>query len=117
MAAEEADVDIEGDLVPAAAQSGSDENTASVLQDHYLDSSWRTENGLIPWTLDSTISEENRAVIEKMLLEEDHWLLALFLSSVCDICNLNFGELIYFFTCKIKGLNKKFSDFLIYKDC
>ncbi|XP_017900223.1 PREDICTED: histone H2A deubiquitinase MYSM1 isoform X5 [Capra hircus] len=74
MAAEEADVDIEGDLVPAAAQSGSDENTASVLQDHYLDSSWRTENGLTPWTLDSTISEENRAVIEKMLLEEEYYL-------------------------------------------
>ncbi|XP_029802631.1 histone H2A deubiquitinase MYSM1 isoform X2 [Suricata suricatta] len=74
MAAEEADVDIEGDVVPTAAQPGSDENTASVLQDHYLDSSWRTENGLIPWTLDSTISEENRAVIEKMLLEEQYYL-------------------------------------------
>ncbi|XP_077748087.1 deubiquitinase MYSM1 isoform X2 [Canis aureus] len=74
MAAEEADVDIEGDVVPAAAQPGSDGNTASVLQDHYLDSSWRTENGLIPWTLDSTISEENRAVIEKMLLEEEYYL-------------------------------------------
>uniref|UniRef100_A0A8C0QZV1 Deubiquitinase MYSM1 n=1 Tax=Canis lupus dingo TaxID=286419 RepID=A0A8C0QZV1_CANLU len=35
---------------------------------------WRTENGLIPWTLDSTISEENRAVIEKMLLEEEYYL-------------------------------------------
>nr|XP_025727513.1 histone H2A deubiquitinase MYSM1 isoform X3 [Callorhinus ursinus] len=74
MAAEEADVDIEGDVVPAAAQPGSDEHTASVLQDHYLDSSWRSENGLIPWTLDSTISEENRAVIEKMLLEEEYYL-------------------------------------------
>ncbi|XP_072586894.1 deubiquitinase MYSM1 isoform X4 [Vulpes vulpes] len=74
MAAEEADVDIEGDVVPAAAQPGSDGNTASVLQDHYLDSSWRTENGLVPWTLDSTISEENRAVIEKMLLEEEYYL-------------------------------------------
>ncbi|XP_032152736.1 histone H2A deubiquitinase MYSM1 isoform X1 [Sapajus apella] len=76
MAAEEADVDIEGDVVAAAgAQPGSDENTASVLQkDHYLDSSWRTENGLIPWTLDNTISEENRAVIEKMLLEEEYYL-------------------------------------------
>ncbi|XP_055978266.1 deubiquitinase MYSM1 isoform X2 [Sorex fumeus] len=74
MAAEEADVDIEGDVVPAASQSGSDETTASVLQDHYLDSSWRTENSLIPWTLDSTISEENRAVIEKMLLEEEYYL-------------------------------------------
>ncbi|XP_037004409.2 deubiquitinase MYSM1 isoform X5 [Artibeus jamaicensis] len=47
MAAEEADVDIEGDVVAAAAQSGSNENTASVLQDHYLDSSWRNENSLI----------------------------------------------------------------------
>uniref|UniRef100_A0A2K5L2I4 Deubiquitinase MYSM1 n=1 Tax=Cercocebus atys TaxID=9531 RepID=A0A2K5L2I4_CERAT len=76
MAAEEADVDIEGDVVAAAgAQPGSDKNTASVLQkDHYLDSSWRTENGLIPWTLDNTISEENRAVIEKMLLEEEYYL-------------------------------------------
>ncbi|XP_019598088.2 deubiquitinase MYSM1 isoform X1 [Rhinolophus sinicus] len=74
MAAEEADVDIEGDVVAAAAQPGSNDNTASVLQDHYLDSSWRTGNGLIPWTLDSTISEENRAVIEKMLLEEEYYL-------------------------------------------
>ncbi|XP_073090104.1 deubiquitinase MYSM1 isoform X2 [Manis javanica] len=74
MAAEEVEVDVEGDVVPAAAQPGSDENTASALQDHYLDSSWRTENGLIPWTLDSTISEENRAVIEKMLLEEEYYL-------------------------------------------
>ncbi|XP_001110190.2 deubiquitinase MYSM1 isoform X1 [Macaca thibetana thibetana] len=76
MAAEEADVDIEGDVVAAAgAQPGGDKNTASVLQkDHYLDSSWRTENGLIPWTLDNTISEENRAVIEKMLLEEEYYL-------------------------------------------
>ncbi|KAF6110264.1 Myb like, SWIRM and MPN domains 1 [Phyllostomus discolor] len=74
MAAEEADVDIEGDVVAAAAQPGSNENTASVLQDHYLDSSWRTENSLIPWTLDNTISEENRAVIEKMLLEEEYYL-------------------------------------------
>ncbi|XP_036899042.1 deubiquitinase MYSM1 isoform X2 [Sturnira hondurensis] len=74
MAAEEADVDIEGDVVAAAAQPGNNENTASVLQDHYLDSSWRTENSLIPWTLDNTISEENRAVIEKMLLEEEYYL-------------------------------------------
>ncbi|XP_071473986.1 deubiquitinase MYSM1 isoform X2 [Marmota flaviventris] len=76
MAAEEADVDIEGDVVAAAAAAppGNDENKASLLQDHYLDSSWRNENGLIPWTLDSTISEENRAVIEKMLLEEEYYL-------------------------------------------
>ncbi|XP_068054977.1 deubiquitinase MYSM1 isoform X1 [Anomalospiza imberbis] len=70
-AAEEPEVDIEGD--PAAAP-GDHENTASsLLQDHYLDSSWRTGNSL-PWTLDSSISEENRAVIEKMLLEEEYYL-------------------------------------------
>uniref|UniRef100_A0A6G1RIC0 Myb-like, SWIRM and MPN domain-containing protein 1 n=1 Tax=Hypotaenidia okinawae TaxID=2861861 RepID=A0A6G1RIC0_9GRUI len=46
---------------------------SSLLQDHYLDSSWRTDNSL-PWTLDSSISEENRAVIEKMLLEEEYYL-------------------------------------------
>ncbi|XP_037683022.1 histone H2A deubiquitinase MYSM1 isoform X1 [Choloepus didactylus] len=75
MAAEEVDVDIEGDVVAAAVQPGSDENTLSSAfqQDHYLDS-WRTDNGLIPWTLDSSISEENRAVIEKMLLEEEYYL-------------------------------------------
>ncbi|KAM6172034.1 deubiquitinase MYSM1 [Erethizon dorsatum] len=75
MAAEEMDVDVEGDVVAAAAQPGSDENAASVLQqDHYLDSSWKNANGLVPWTLDNTISEENRAVIEKMLLEEEYYL-------------------------------------------
>ncbi|XP_072505735.1 deubiquitinase MYSM1 isoform X2 [Notamacropus eugenii] len=76
MAAEEADVDIEGDPGAAAPPPcGSHENTASGLQqDHYLDSTWRTDNGLIPWTLDNTISAENRAVIEKMLLEEEYYM-------------------------------------------
>ncbi|XP_012971953.1 deubiquitinase MYSM1 isoform X3 [Mesocricetus auratus] len=73
MEAEEADVDVEGDVV-ASAQPGNDESTASVFQDHYLDSTWRRENGCLPWTLDSTISDENRAVIEKMLLEEEYYL-------------------------------------------
>uniref|UniRef100_A0A8B9FDC4 Myb-like, SWIRM and MPN domain-containing protein 1 n=1 Tax=Amazona collaria TaxID=241587 RepID=A0A8B9FDC4_9PSIT len=74
--AEELEVDIEGDpaAVPGSAGPGDHENTASgLLQDHYLDSSWRTDNSL-PWTLDSSISEENRAVIEKMLLEEEYYL-------------------------------------------
>uniref|UniRef100_A0A8C3K9U0 Myb-like, SWIRM and MPN domain-containing protein 1 n=1 Tax=Calidris pygmaea TaxID=425635 RepID=A0A8C3K9U0_9CHAR len=75
-AAEELEVDIEGDpaAAPGEAVAGDHENTASsLLQDHYLDSSWRTDNSL-PWTLDSSISEENRAVIEKMLLEEEYYL-------------------------------------------
>ncbi|NXF98031.1 MYSM1 deubiquitinase, partial [Eubucco bourcierii] len=70
------EVDIEGDPAagPGEAASGGNENKASsLLQDHYLDSSWRTDNSL-PWTLDSSISEENRAVIEKMLLEEEYYL-------------------------------------------
>ncbi|XP_065513147.1 deubiquitinase MYSM1 isoform X3 [Caloenas nicobarica] len=74
--AEEPEVDIEGDpaAVPGEAAPGDHENTASsLLHDHYLDSSWRTDNCL-PWTLDSSISEENRAVIEKMLLEEEYYL-------------------------------------------
>ncbi|CAO2593208.1 hypothetical protein LEMLEM_LOCUS7167 [Lemmus lemmus] len=69
MKAEEAGVDVEGDVL-VTAQPGNDENTASVFQDHYLDSTCGRENGYILWTLDSTISDENRAVIEKMLLEE-----------------------------------------------
>ncbi|XP_021260936.1 histone H2A deubiquitinase MYSM1 isoform X3 [Numida meleagris] len=76
MAAEEPEVDVEGDsaAAPGEAASGAHENSASsLLQDHYLDSSWRTDNSL-PWTLDSSISEENRAVIEKMLLEEEYYL-------------------------------------------
>uniref|UniRef100_A0A8B9ENV5 Myb-like, SWIRM and MPN domain-containing protein 1 n=1 Tax=Anser cygnoides TaxID=8845 RepID=A0A8B9ENV5_ANSCY len=76
MAAEEPEVDVEGDpaAVPGEGAPGDHENTASsLLQDHYLDSSWRTDNSL-PWTLDSSISEENRAVIEKMLLEEEYYL-------------------------------------------
>ncbi|XP_071421103.1 deubiquitinase MYSM1 isoform X2 [Pithys albifrons albifrons] len=70
-AAEEPEVDIEGD--PAAAPGDHENPASSLLQDHYLDSSWRTGNSL-PWTLDSSISEENRAVIEKMLLEEEYYL-------------------------------------------
>ncbi|NXO03858.1 MYSM1 deubiquitinase, partial [Rhinopomastus cyanomelas] len=72
----ELEVDVEGDVVaaPEEAATGDHEATASsVLQDHYLDSSWRTGNNL-PWTLDSSISEENRAAIEKMLLEEEYYL-------------------------------------------
>ncbi|XP_074077421.1 deubiquitinase MYSM1 isoform X2 [Macrotis lagotis] len=78
MAAEEADVDVEGDpgVAPPPPPRGNPENTAPGLQqDHYLDSTWRTDNGLIPWTLDNTISAENKAVIEKMLLEEEYPLM------------------------------------------
>ncbi|KAH0617170.1 hypothetical protein JD844_028910 [Phrynosoma platyrhinos] len=70
-AVEELDVDVEGDVV---GPTESYENpSSSLLQDHYLDSTWRTDMGL-PWSLDNTISEENKAAIEKMLLEEEYYL-------------------------------------------
>ncbi|XP_044285936.1 deubiquitinase MYSM1 isoform X2 [Varanus komodoensis] len=75
-ALEELDVDVEGDAAAAdgEAHPGNYENpSSSLLQDHYLDSTWRTDMGL-PWSLDSTISEENKAAIEKMLLEEEYYL-------------------------------------------
>ncbi|XP_015268399.1 PREDICTED: histone H2A deubiquitinase MYSM1 [Gekko japonicus] len=74
-AVEEADVDVEGDATAVGeARSGSYDNpSSSLLQDHYLDSTWRADADL-PWSLDSTISEENKAAIEKMLLEEEYYL-------------------------------------------
>ncbi|KPP78129.1 histone H2A deubiquitinase MYSM1-like, partial [Scleropages formosus] len=42
-----------------------------VLQDQYLQSVWKANSGILPWTLDSSISAENREAIEKMLLEEE----------------------------------------------
>uniref|UniRef100_A0A8C5WKS3 Myb-like, SWIRM and MPN domain-containing protein 1 n=1 Tax=Leptobrachium leishanense TaxID=445787 RepID=A0A8C5WKS3_9ANUR len=72
--AEEADVDIEGD-VNECTRGGAFENLDSGFDsDRYLESAWRNEDVLQPWTLDGTISEENKAAIEKMLLEEEYYL-------------------------------------------
>uniref|UniRef100_A0A803SKS4 Myb-like, SWIRM and MPN domain-containing protein 1 n=1 Tax=Anolis carolinensis TaxID=28377 RepID=A0A803SKS4_ANOCA len=72
-AVEELDIDVEGDVAAAAQTGNYDDPSSSLLQDHYLDSTWRTDMGL-PWSLDHTISEENKAAIEKMLLEEEYYL-------------------------------------------
>nr|XP_020667309.1 histone H2A deubiquitinase MYSM1 isoform X1 [Pogona vitticeps] len=72
-AVEELEVDVEGDPAAAVAAGNFENPPSSLLQDHYLDSTWRTDMGL-PWSLDSTISEENKAAIEKMLLEEEYYL-------------------------------------------
>ncbi|KAM3914336.1 deubiquitinase MYSM1 [Leptodactylus fuscus] len=70
--AEEADVDIEGDVTESCR--GTYESLSSPFTpDHYLDPVWKREDELTPWTLDSTISDENRAAIEKMLLEEEYY--------------------------------------------
>lgn len=46
---------------------------AMILQDQYLQSAWRTNTAILPWTLDSSISDENREVIESMLMEEQYY--------------------------------------------
>ncbi|XP_069088671.1 deubiquitinase MYSM1 isoform X1 [Pleurodeles waltl] len=72
--AEEADVDIEGDEVSEIGTGGNYGDIAGALvQDPFLESAWKVDHSIIPWTLDSSISEENRAVIEKMLLEEQYY--------------------------------------------
>ncbi|KAM3876110.1 histone H2A deubiquitinase MYSM1 [Diretmus argenteus] len=45
-----------------------------LVQDQFLSSAWKTNSGILPWELDSSISAENRAVIENMLLEEQYYL-------------------------------------------
>ncbi|KAM8930122.1 deubiquitinase MYSM1 [Pelodytes ibericus] len=72
-AMEEADVDIEGDV--NESNRGSHETLNSGFDpDQYLDSVWRSPDSLTPWTLDSSISDENKSAIEKMLLEEQYYL-------------------------------------------
>ncbi|TRY66738.1 hypothetical protein DNTS_033079 [Danionella cerebrum] len=69
--AEELDVvDIEGDVCD---ETVGDLNSAEILQDQFLQSAWKTNNSLLPWTLDSSISDENREAIESMLLEEQYY--------------------------------------------
>ncbi|KAJ8277831.1 hypothetical protein GJAV_G00080610 [Gymnothorax javanicus] len=65
-------VDIEGDETEINIR---DSMEGGILQEQqYLQSAWRTNNGILPWTLDSSISAENREVIENMLLEEQYYL-------------------------------------------
>ncbi|KAL6486189.1 hypothetical protein MHYP_G00055810 [Metynnis hypsauchen] len=63
-------VDIEGDECDA---DEGDLTGAMILQDQYLQSAWKTNTAILPWTLDSSISDENREVIESMLLEEQYY--------------------------------------------
>uniref|UniRef100_A0AAY4D449 Myb-like, SWIRM and MPN domain-containing protein 1 n=1 Tax=Denticeps clupeoides TaxID=299321 RepID=A0AAY4D449_9TELE len=73
MAAEEVDVDVEGepsDGGGAAFRSGE----GVLLRDRYLQSAWKDGSSLLPWALDGSISAENREVIENMLLEEQFYL-------------------------------------------
>ncbi|XP_066548263.1 histone H2A deubiquitinase MYSM1 isoform X1 [Amia ocellicauda] len=72
--AEEVDVvDIEGDESEFSVRD-QDGPAPGFLPDQYLQSAWKSNSEIVPWTLDSSISEENRAVIENMLLEEQYYL-------------------------------------------
>ncbi|XP_048832350.1 histone H2A deubiquitinase MYSM1 [Brienomyrus brachyistius] len=64
-------VDIEGDVTDVNL---GDAEGREIIQDPYLQSAWKNSNGLLPWTLDSSISAENREAIENMLLEEEYYL-------------------------------------------
>uniref|UniRef100_A0A671MRI9 Myb-like, SWIRM and MPN domain-containing protein 1 n=1 Tax=Sinocyclocheilus anshuiensis TaxID=1608454 RepID=A0A671MRI9_9TELE len=69
--ADEVDVvDIEGD---ECDERVGDLSSAEILQDQYLQSAWKTNSNILPWTLDSSISDENRQAIESMLLEEQYY--------------------------------------------
>ncbi|XP_072295373.1 histone H2A deubiquitinase MYSM1 [Eucyclogobius newberryi] len=68
---DEADVDIEGD---AFDSSISEMDGAGLIQEQFLQSTWKSSAGILPWELDNSISAENREVIEKMLLEEQYYL-------------------------------------------
>ncbi|XP_040897243.1 histone H2A deubiquitinase MYSM1 [Toxotes jaculatrix] len=68
---DEVDVDIEGD----ETDGGMNElDGGGLVQDQFLQSAWTSSAGILPWELDSSISPENREVIERMLLEEQYYL-------------------------------------------
>ncbi|XP_076583037.1 histone H2A deubiquitinase MYSM1 [Chaetodon auriga] len=68
---DEVDVDIEGD---AFEHSISELDGGGLVQEQFTQSAWRSSAGILPWELDSSISPENREVIERMLLEEQYYL-------------------------------------------
>ncbi|KAM9358024.1 histone H2A deubiquitinase MYSM1 [Symphorus nematophorus] len=68
---DEVDVDIEGD---AFESSISELDGGGLVQEQFVQSAWKSNAGILPWELDSSISPENREVIERMLLEEQYYL-------------------------------------------
>ncbi|KAE8294561.1 Histone H2A deubiquitinase MYSM1 [Larimichthys crocea] len=68
---DEVDVDIEGDEFE---NSLSELDSGGLVQEQFIQSAWKSSAGILPWELDSSISPENREVIEKMLLEEQYYL-------------------------------------------
>ncbi|KAM9848665.1 histone H2A deubiquitinase MYSM1 [Aulostomus maculatus] len=68
---DDVDVDIEGDELD---NSFSERDGGGPAQGQFLRSALTSSAGILPWELDSSISVENREVIERMLLEEQYYL-------------------------------------------
>uniref|UniRef100_A0A1A7WZ65 Myb-like, SWIRM and MPN domain-containing protein 1 n=1 Tax=Iconisemion striatum TaxID=60296 RepID=A0A1A7WZ65_9TELE len=68
---DEVDVDIEGDDFDCNVREMSE---GGVIQDQFVQSAGKSSSWILPWELDSSISPENREVIERMLLEEQYYL-------------------------------------------
>ncbi|CAL9695688.1 unnamed protein product [Knipowitschia caucasica] len=76
---DEVDVDIEGDTL----DSSFSESDRGMIQEQFLQSTWKSSAGILPWELDNSISAENRDVIEKMLLEEQYYLTGQEIPKTC----------------------------------
>ncbi|XP_017284222.1 histone H2A deubiquitinase MYSM1 isoform X2 [Kryptolebias marmoratus] len=68
---DEVDVDIEGDDFES---NFSELDTGGLVQEQFIQSAGKGSSWMLPWELDSSISPENREVIERMLLEEQYYL-------------------------------------------
>ncbi|XP_067368277.1 histone H2A deubiquitinase MYSM1 isoform X1 [Channa argus] len=68
---DELDVDIEGDEF---GSSVNEPDRTALVQEQFMQSGWKSSAEILPWELDSSISPENREVIERMLLEEQYYL-------------------------------------------
>ncbi|KAL3868667.1 hypothetical protein ACJMK2_041445 [Sinanodonta woodiana] len=76
--ADDGDIDIEGDFDFAIESDIYDTNelpskSANLLPE-YINPPWMLEQDLGHWTMDSSIDEKSKATIEKMLLEEQHYI-------------------------------------------
>ncbi|XP_019752812.1 histone H2A deubiquitinase MYSM1 [Hippocampus comes] len=65
---DEVDVDIEGDEFDVNI---GEQDPKGLFQEQ---SAWKNNVGILPWELDTSISNENREAIHKMLLEEQYYL-------------------------------------------
>ncbi|CAI5640055.1 histone H2A deubiquitinase MYSM1 [Oreochromis niloticus] len=68
---DEVDVDIEGDDFD---NNIGEMDGGGLVQEQFMQPTGKSSAWILPWELDSSISPENREVIERMLLEEQYYL-------------------------------------------